>query len=129
MFRAERGERYINYSVLQTGESIIPKHWGLIIPVGAALLVLEQVCKRGGIGCDTETPGLPGTGRHPGYGYIEAVQVVGRRDLGCRKFHRHQVQAAAHLYREGWRNLHAAVEAQGLRVLMPGNQLIVRILI
>ena len=37
----------------------------IIIPVTAALLELQEVCKSGSVGCNTEVPGLPLSVRNP----------------------------------------------------------------
>ena len=52
-----------------------------IIPVTAALFVAKEVGQGGGVCPNQEGPTLPSSERHPGEGNVEAMQVVGGRDL------------------------------------------------
>ena len=65
-----------------------------IVHVAGALLEAEKVRQGGCVGRDTEAVRFPLTGRDPGNGNVEAVQVIIRTDLGGRDPHRHQVKAA-----------------------------------
>ena len=68
---------------------------------------------------------MPLAGRHPGYGNVEAVQVVGEAELGCRELAGHQVDAAGGVDRHLGRQFDVAVHAERLGIAVVDDQLVV----
>ena len=86
-----------NESVSPVGSHKLNMYHSLlsVVPVAAALLQLQYVGECGGVGGYPELVGRPASRRHPGYRYVEAVQVVGKAELGGCYFHCLEVEARA----------------------------------
>ena len=93
-----------------------------IIPETAALLESEEIRKCRRIGLDAETVGLPCARRHPGNGYVEAVQIVSRADLCGGHFLHLDIIAGRHIYVHLRREFDIAVETHCLRDAVLGFQ-------
>ena len=93
-----------------------------VVPETAALLETQQVGKSRRIGLDAETVRLPGAGRNPGNGDVEAMHIVGGTDLSRCKLLCLEIVSGRCIDIHLGRQLDIAVESKCLRNVVLDGQ-------